>query len=498
MAKRLNNSDFYTILLLDNFEFLLHLNSERETPLVADVYERMNREPSEGTKVEDFIAEMVTSSRKVKLLVTSSEDVAFPGIGKQRIKLAPFNAEASLELLTKVCEGRPVRKECADQLTDICSGIPLILYTLMSSQDDLVSCVQQMSCSPPGEKFVYLQKIQTVPKKEKITACLDVCFDRLSDKEKDTLIRLALLRGWFTPTGAAKVFNSAALREGQLIGHVIELANRSLLERNIIGGDCFYTFLSVIRDYCKRKSSSPGFCEVFHNAQDLFIDHFFAFLKDTFKAFLSKKAARAIADFLREEENIMQLLEWMDNGEMDDQRIKTCIDVFNMVGELLAKMMGKAKFKSVYELLRKKCQDIGDQKRLSESLTSLGIKEVFNCSCSPGLCDGASERAKTYLVEADRLQTALGINSGNSRAQCLAKLGRCLAKEYNSRERGKAKVKEAIRIRLNAHGDENGGEDICKVMLGATYNDMAGEFIRQAETVQGYRYSAPLLVFMKF
>ena len=478
MAKRLNNSNFYTILLLDNFEFLLHLNSERENPLGAEnVYGRMNREPSEGTKVEDFIAEIVTSSRKVKLLVTSSEDVAFPGTGKQRVKLAPFNAEASFQLLTKVCEGRPVRKACADQLTDICSGIPLVLYTLMSSQDDLVSCVQQMSCSPPGEKFAYLQKIQTVPKREKIIVCLDVCFDRLCDKEKDTLIRLALFRGWFTSTGAAKVFNSAALREHELIGHVIELANRSLLERNIIGGDCFYTFLSVIRDYCKRKASSPRFCDVFHKARDLFIDHFFAFLKDTFKAFLSKNAARAIADFLREEENIMQLLEWMDNGEMDDERMKTCIDVFNMVGELLAKMMGKVKFKSVYELLRKKCQDIGDHKRLSECLTSLGIKEVFNCSCSPGLCDGASERAKTYLVEADGLQTALGINSGNSRAQCLAKLGRCLAKEHDSRERGNAKIKEAIRIRLNAHGDENGGEDICKVMLGATYNDMAGEFI---------------------
>ena len=41
-----------------------------------------------------------------------------------------------------------------------------------------------------------------------------------------------------------------------------------------------------------------------------------------------------------------------------------------------------------------------------------------------------------------------------------------------TRSRGKPKIKETIRIRLNDHSDE----DICRVMLGATYNDMAGEF----------------------
>ena len=38
-----------------------------------------------------------------------------------------------------------------------------------------------------------------------------------------------------------------------------------------------------------------------------------------------------------------------------------------------------------------------------EYLTSLGIKEVFNCSYTPGLCDEASKRAKAYLEKADRI-----------------------------------------------------------------------------------------------
>lgn len=160
--------------------------------------------------------------------------------------------------------------------------------------------------------------------------------------------------------------------------------------------------------------------------------------------------------------------------------MKKCVDVFNMVGELLAKMMGKTKYKMVYELLKRKCKDMRDQRRLSECLTSLGIKEVFDCLCPPGLCDAASDRARIFLQEAHRIQTELKIDNGNSRAQCLSKLGRCLAKQEETREEAKTMIDEAIRIRLNAvkaSDDEEVGKDVCKVMLGATYNDKGGEAI---------------------
>ena len=76
----------------------------------------------------------------------------------------------------------------------------------------------------------------------------------------------------------------------------------------------------------------------------------------------------------------MQLTEWCENGEMDKGQIARCIDVFNSVGELLAKMIGKIKYESVFLLFRKNCEEMGDEKRLSECLTSLGIKK---CSTVP-------------------------------------------------------------------------------------------------------------------
>ena len=158
---------------------------------------------------------------------------------------------------------------------------------------------------------------------------------------------LALFKGWFSPSEAAKVFQSTRSREGQLIGHVLELTNCSLLVQNITAqGIGWYTFLSLIREYCKGEEVEQRFSQVFHSARNQCIDFFLNFLKETFEMFLSRNALKVITDFQQEEENIMQLLEWLDKEQMDEERIIACIDVFNMVAKLLAKMMSRRKFKS--------------------------------------------------------------------------------------------------------------------------------------------------------
>ena len=485
LKNRLESQDCDTVLLLDNFEFLLYLGDiGQETSHEGAMAQGRMTPPYEESKIMNFITETVMTSRKVKLLVTSSEKIVFPDIGQQVVHLECFKPEESFQLLQKVCKKGEVNQQHAYQLSEICSGIPLVLYTLALSHHNLLDLVARMSCALPNDAFDFLRKIQSVPKEKKIDVCLDICFERLNAQEKNTLIILSLLRGRFTLASAEQVFQSLMLTENQLTDNAFELAKRSLLGVNTVGGECVYTFLRVIRDYCGKKASDPDFREVFVNARNVFIDHFLAFLKDTFRRFLSKNASDAITDLRQEEENIMQITGWhlmtdpkgnsefcfaeTLNDEMNSEQIKKCIDVFNGVGELLAKMLGKEKYESVFESLRKKSEEMRDQKRLSECLTSLGIKQVFHCLCSPGLCNEAAEQAKKYLVEADRIQSSpdLSINAGNSRAQCLSKLGRCLVKEGKFLE-GEEKIQQAIDIR-QGHGEE----DI--VMLAATYNDMAG------------------------
>ena len=466
LKNRLKSQDFFTILLLDNFESILHLDDRMQLP-ENELSLQQNNPSEEGSKIKNLINDILMVAGKVKLLLTSSEKVSFPEAGQEILHLSSFTPEESINLLRKVWKNRQVNITQAHELSEICSGIPLVLYTLASSHSDLPSLLEAMRCPSPQKKFDFLGKIQTVSEDMKINFCIDHCFERLGLIEKHVLIRFALLKRRFSLSEAVKIFQSTEMSASQLSQCGLELSRRSLLEKqHIIGDEYSYTLLRVIRDYCETKARKHEFREVILDARRMFIRHFLTFLEDIFKMFLGKNVSKAIAAFQKDEANVMQLVEWCKNGQMDEEQTRRCIDVFNSVTELLAKMMGKAKFEYAFESLRKRCEEMKDQTRLSDCLTSLGLKEVFSCSCPPiGPCALHAGIAKEYFTKADRIQRNLGVEKGNSRAQCLAKLGRCIATVGFFQE-AKEKVQQAIRIRSEGQDDD--------VMLGATYNDLGG------------------------
>ena len=477
IKKRLiaSNNYYFYIFFLDDFECFLRKNNNQQEiqPSTAAAPSRDCRE-----RVLRFVGEIARLPTNIKFLVTSSELVAFPATAMETIHLDPFDKDDSSKLLEKVRCGDKIPVELSEELCKICSGIPLVLHTLILSQKDLIGLLKRFVNAHPEERTIFLRKIKTVPKERKIEVCLDLCFQRLTPQAQLTLLRLCLYKGLFTPERAAKIFSPLKSSEHDLRDNVLELGQCNLLHQQKSQDTIKYTFLTVIREHFKLKAKHEYGVEIQHN-RGLLIKYLISFLKETSKMFLGKNTVKlAIEEFSAEKENVMQLVEWIDKGEMDEKRVKKCIDVFNVAGEMLAKMMAKYNYKNVYDSLAKKCRVIGDQRRLAECLTSLGIMEIFNCICATGLCHKAIERARPHLEEAHRIQTRLQVNKGNSRAQCLAKLGRCLVRR-NDTEQGKAMIEEAIRIReatLQRPDDheKEGGENVCHVMLGATYNDKAG------------------------
>ena len=476
--KKLGSKDYFLVLVLDNFECFLEENNDQqeERPSKAAAQSLDCRE-----KVQSLIREIANCPTNIKFLVTSSQKVPFFSmLVMKEICLNPFDKEESSKLLEKVRCGKKISDETSEELWKICSGIPLVLHTLISSLEDLIGLLEQIGKSPSEETTNFLSKMKTVSSREKkIEICLDLCFRRLTPQVQLTLLRLCVYRGFFTPDKAAKIFCSPKSSVHDLRDNVLELGRCNLLHPQKFQDTMKYTVLTVIREHFKFKGEKEYREEIEH-ARGMLIDYLISFLKETFKVFLGKNSVKlAIEEFSAEKENLMQLVEWIDNDEMDEERVKKCIDVFNVAGEMLAKMMAKFNYRYVYDSLAKKCREMGDKRRLAECLTSLGIKEIFNCICATGLCDKAIKRARLRLDEADEIQTHLQVNKGNSRAQCLAKLGRCLVRSDDT-ERGMAMIEEAIRIRKAAvetpdHHEEEGGENVCYVMLGATYNDKAGE-----------------------
>ena len=465
---------YFYILFLDNFECFIEEtnNPQEDQPSTAAAPCRDYRE-----RVVKFIGEIARRPTNIKFLVTSSEKVCFPRLAMETIHLNPFDTDESSNLLKKVRCADRISVEQSEELCKICSGIPLVLHTLISLQEDLKCFVK----SPPEERTNFLWKMKTVPKEDKIEVCLNHCFQRLTPQAQLTLLSLCLYRGLFTPEKAAKIFCSPESSEHNLSAIVLELGRCNLLHLQKFQDTNKYIFLTVIREHFKRTAKRQEYGEKIEHTRGLLIDYLISFLKETFKVFLGKNSVKsAIDDFLAEKENVMQLVEWIDKGEIaDEERVKKCIDVFNVAGEMLAKMMGKLNYRNIYESLAKKSEEMRDDRRLAECLTSLGIQEIFNCICATGLNDEAIERARPNLEKAHGIQTHLQVNRGNSRAQCLAKLGRCLVRRSDTK-RGQAMIEEAIRIREAAvqtpdDHEEEGGENVCHVMLGATYNDKAGE-----------------------
>ena len=107
LKNRLKSHYFFTILLLDNFEFILHLDDKMQLPESELSLQRMN--PSEeGSRIKNLINEILMVTDNIKLLLTSSETVCFPEAGQEMVHLSPFKPQETVELLKMVWKNRPV------------------------------------------------------------------------------------------------------------------------------------------------------------------------------------------------------------------------------------------------------------------------------------------------------------------------------------------------------------------------------------------------------
>ena len=122
-------------MFLDDFEYFLieNNNQQKNQPSTAATLRCSER-------VKSFIGEIAKCARNIKFLVTSSEKVPFlPMLAIKSIRLVPFDKDESSKLLEKVRCSEKIADEQSEELCEICSGIPLVLYTLMSSQEDLIN-----------------------------------------------------------------------------------------------------------------------------------------------------------------------------------------------------------------------------------------------------------------------------------------------------------------------------------------------------------------------
>ncbi|XP_074629768.1 uncharacterized protein LOC141887399 isoform X3 [Acropora palmata] len=267
IKKRLAASkNVFYILFLDNFECFLEENNNQQ-----------ENQPSTATAscregVLSFIGEIARCPANLKFLVTSSERVPFlPMLAMKGIHLNPFDKDESSKLLEKVRSGEKISDEKSEELCEICSGIPLVLHTLMSSHEDLIGLLDHVGRKNPKKKANFLRNMKIVPKEKKIEFCLDDCFQRLTPQERLTLLRLCHFRGLFTPDKAAKIFCRAKSSEDDFRDTIFKLRQCNLLHQQKSQDTIKYTLLTVIREHFKLKAKQE-YPEEIHHARGLMIN----------------------------------------------------------------------------------------------------------------------------------------------------------------------------------------------------------------------------------
>jgi len=182
----------------------------------------------------------------------------------------------------------------------------------------------------------------------------------------------------------------------------------------------------LVRDYCRADRKLLKMEAVGEEAEYKFNHHYLELLRRLSENFISKDAALdAIFAFRNEKVNIMEAFKNCLQGKSREEEKGFGVDVANSteVMDFLAKVLSPpAECTKLYEKCCDIARDSGDQKRLADSLNSLGFRR---------LCDVAHRRGDRGTLEMFQQAHDLRMTLPEEQQKCethantICKLGLC-------------------------------------------------------------------------
>ena len=476
------------VLIIENIDDLLHLEDkvgkEKYVQECGDYCAKMRGK----YKKDDFLRFLndLRQCPTVNLVLTSREtvycSVRCPSV---LIELQPLSDEDSATLFTK--RDNSLDNELVRELVGVCGGIPLVICTVLTMlrRENPENFARRLSTSSPR---LLIEELNPgfITNEDRIDKCLEVCFNRLSQENKDVLAKISTFPHRFTENQFLAVFRSPSGPGLDLRTCMNGMKQSSLVRFD--RSSCHYFVDSFIRKFI---SLMPQHKE----AKSVFIRHYSDLAVTLCEQFLSQDSKSAIERYRNEKENIREAMTWCgdDHPELDQTTREHCIRCFNKSAVFLAKMMRKQQFESLFCKLSYRCRY--DMHLYSACLTNIGMKIVLSCACTPHICVRALYRAKCFLARADEIQSSLTAVDDATRTQCLSKLGFCFVREGHV-DSGYSLLDQALKLRKER--TELSMKDEDKVMLAACHNDLAGsveEIISTCYLLHVYFY---LLIYLPF
>ena len=455
------------VVIIENIDNLLYIenlenqirNEKHHEELDSEVHCAKTRGKY---KKDDFLTflEDIGQSSTTHLLLTSRDSIDFLSFPITLIDLPPLNEKDSVTLF-RTRDQTLLADDLVKALVPFCGGIPLIICTVLSilKKENPHNLARRLSTSSP-RSFIRSLSPANLAQVRRIDQCLQVCFNRLSQENQDVLVMISTFPHRFTQEQFLGVFQSSPELDLQMCLDCLKYS--SLLRFEKVTSR--YSLHPFIRKFFSVKPKHK-------DAKSVFILYYSDLAVTLCEEFLSNRSKSAIERYRDEKENIREAMTWCgdDHPELDQTTREQCIDAFSKSAVFLAKMMRKQEFESLFCKLARQCRY--DIKLYSACLTSMGMKVVLSCTCTPYICPRALFRAKKILSHANQFQSTHTAVDDASRAHCLSKLGFCFVRE-GSCEDGYALLNDALELRRKQA--ESSSENKEKVMLAACFNDLAG------------------------
>ncbi len=325
-----------------------------------------NTENIQGDAFDNFIRSLVRCAPKVRVIITTQQDVGFVLAGDvHKIRLDPLDPASSAELLTKLA---PNAKNYAKELGELCGGIPLFL-----------NCASSLMADGFNPK-VFTQELRQNPSRvlrdsEHLTMFYlymgRYFLHKFPEQVLRNLVSLSVFPSSFSMGDIQFLFND----EYELETVKTKLIQCCLLQR--ISDDLFEVH-RLIQTYCREERASLNLVDVGRAADHKFNHHFLELLRSLHKEFIAKNSSSsAIISFRKNKPNIMEALKNCldDNSEAKEKEF--AVDVANEVVDFLAKILAPPmECTTVYQKCCQIARHSADEKRLADSLNSIGFRRL--------------------------------------------------------------------------------------------------------------------------
>jgi len=326
-----------------------------DTVIVLD-----NTEDVQGKEFNYFARYLVQYAPKVQLIITSRVDLGFESPEIRKVSLKPLDSDSSARLLLRLLQESAGNSEVhGKKLVELCGGIPLLLIQCAFLLND--------GFSPT----VLIEELSTRPiRMLKTTGAYNILcrlFCKFPHSVIENLIRVSVFPSKFSGTDVRFLFDDQL----ELETAKIKLLKSSLLQKMKNG---MVVLHPLVRDFCRTERKFLKMEDVGQEAEHKFNHHYFEQLRRLSKVFITKDSALdAISMFRNEKANIMEAFKNCLQGKSS---AGFCIDVANSseVLDFLAQVLSPPiECTNLYQKCCEIARDSGDQKRLADSLNSLGF-----------------------------------------------------------------------------------------------------------------------------